>query len=180
MTGFNESFDKLILIEGGYADDPNDAGGKTKYGITEAVARANGYPGDMKDLSQDNARVIYRMQYWNTLQLDKVSAMAPTVADRLFDIAVNCGVGTAAQLLQRSLNAFNHQGKDYPDMAVDGVIGPMSIDALHTFLRMRGLEGERVLTAALKALQGSRYITLAERIPVDEDFVYGWILKRVA
>ena len=36
MCGFNDAFDRLILKEGGYSDDPRDAGGKIKYGITEA------------------------------------------------------------------------------------------------------------------------------------------------
>ena len=180
MHGFNDCFDKLILIEGGYSDQPNDAGGKTKYGITEAVARANGYLGDMKDLALDMARAIYRAQYWNTNQLDKVSAMAPTIADKMFDIGVNCGVGVAGQCLQRALNAFNRHGRDYADMLVDGVIGPMTIAALHTYLLKRGAEGERVLFRALNALQGARYIGIAEKNPQNEDFIYGWILKRVA
>ena len=33
----------VIYLEGGYTDDPDDPGGKTKYGITERVAREYGY-----------------------------------------------------------------------------------------------------------------------------------------
>ncbi len=46
---FEKAFEEIILHEGGYADDPADSGGKTMYGITEAVARNSGYRGEMKD-----------------------------------------------------------------------------------------------------------------------------------
>ena len=180
MAGFNDAFDRLILKEGGYSDDPRDAGGKTKYGITEAVARANGYAGGMADLTADNARSIYRTQYWNTLQLDKVSAMAAGIAEEMFDTGVNTGIGTSGKFLQRALNAFNRQGADYPDLTVDGIVGPGTIYALHGYLRKRGAEGEKILLRALNALQGERYINIVEKISKNEDFVYGWIRNRVA
>ena len=46
-------------VEGGYADDPADLGGKTNLGITEAVARRHGYTGDMRDLTDSLAYHIY-------------------------------------------------------------------------------------------------------------------------
>lgn len=52
--------DELIKREGGYVNNPADRGGATKYGITEAVARTNGYKGNMKDLPRDVAKAIYR------------------------------------------------------------------------------------------------------------------------
>jgi lysozyme family protein len=39
---FDSAFQKVIMVEGGYSDHPSDTGGKTQFGITEAVARANG------------------------------------------------------------------------------------------------------------------------------------------
>lgn len=52
--------DELIKREGGYVNNPADRGGATKYGITEAVARANGFKGSMRDLPLDVAKAIYR------------------------------------------------------------------------------------------------------------------------
>ena len=49
--------DELIKREGGYVNNPADRGGATKYGITEAVARANGFKGNMRDFL---AKAIYR------------------------------------------------------------------------------------------------------------------------
>jgi lysozyme family protein len=39
MANFKQAFEKTLKFEGGYANDPDDHGGKTMYGITEAVAR---------------------------------------------------------------------------------------------------------------------------------------------
>jgi lysozyme family protein len=42
--------DALIEREGGYVRHPADRGGPTCFGITEAVARAHGYAGPMRQL----------------------------------------------------------------------------------------------------------------------------------
>ena len=52
--------DELIKREGGYVNNPADRGGATKYGITEAVARTNGFKGNMRDLPLDVAKAIYK------------------------------------------------------------------------------------------------------------------------
>ena len=55
---FVERFlDDLIKREGGYVNNPNDKGGETCWGITVAVARANGYAGPMRRAA-DNAGVL--------------------------------------------------------------------------------------------------------------------------
>ena len=177
---FDACFDATLGIEGGYVDDPSDSGGATKYGITERVARAHGYRGDMRALSEAEARQIARSQYWDTLSLDVIDALSSAIAREMFDTGYNMGVGTVGGFLQRALNVFNHRGQDYPDMVVDGLIGPMTIAALRVYLGKRGKPGEVVLLRALNDLQGQRYISLAEARQKDEDYVYGWILNRVA
>ena len=49
----DQYLEDLIKREGGYVNNPADRGGATKYGITEAVARTNGFKGNMKDLPLD-------------------------------------------------------------------------------------------------------------------------------
>lgn len=52
--------EELIKREGGYVNNPADRGGATKYGITQAVARENGWNGNMKDLPLEFAKVFIK------------------------------------------------------------------------------------------------------------------------
>lgn len=176
---FDQALKHTLGIEGGYSNDKRDSGGETAFGITKAVAIANGYSGPMDQMPVSVARAIYRSQYWDLLRLDPISAISPDVAHELFDTGVNCGLVVAGRQLQRALNALNREQQDYPDVTVDGLLGPRSVHALGEYIRKRGRAGERVLLAAMNALQGTYYIDLAERRSKDEDFVYGWLLNRV-
>jgi lysozyme family protein len=177
---FDAAFSDVVLIEGGYSDNPLDSGGKTKYGITEGVARANGYTGDMRALPLETARAIYKAQYWDLLRLDSVDALSPIISHKMFDIAVNGGIATAGKFLQRALNVLNRQQTDFPDVVVDGLVGPGTLYALTRFKALRGDAGMAVLSKALNAQGGVRYIEIAEAVPKDEAFEFGWLVKRVA
>ena len=90
------------------------------------------------------------------------------------------GPAVATTFLQRALTALNRGGKDYPDLTPDGRIGPHTLAALDSFLETRGKRaGETVLLRALEALQGARYLRLAERRPANEAFIYGWLANRI-
>lgn len=172
--------DDIIRTEGGYVDDANDSGGKTCWGITEAVARANGYKGDMRDLPKDFARTIYYKKYVVLPSFDRILLIAPVVAYELVDSGVNAGTATATEWLQKALNTLNKQGSLYPDLKIDGHAGSVTLSALAAYLRARGDEGERVLLVALNCLQGAFYMDLSQRRQKDESFVYGWLKNRVS
>jgi lysozyme family protein len=172
--------DDLIEREGGFVNHPADKGGPTRFGITEAVARAHGYSGAMAMLPRDEAVAIYRRLYWLRPRFDEVAKRAPEVAAELFDTGANMGPAVAVTFLQRALTALNRNGKDYPDLVPDGRAGPRTIAALDGFLEARGRRsGQRVLMRALEALQGERYLRLAERRPANEAFLYGWLASRM-
>jgi lysozyme family protein len=157
-----------------------DKGGPTCFGITEAVARAHGYAGDMRDLPRDEAAAIYRRLYWLRPRFDQVAERAPRLAAELFDTGVNMGPAVATTFLQRALTALNRNARDYPDLRPDERIGPITLAALDRFLEARGKRGgETVLLRALEALQGERYLRLAERRPANEAFLYGWLANRI-
>lgn len=170
--------DAVIDREGGFVHHPADPGGATRFGITEAVARAEGYAGDMRAFPRETAAAIYHRLYWQRPGFDRVAQRAPTLAAELFDTAVNMGPAVAAAFLQRALNALNRGGADYPDIVVDGRIGPRTLAALDGFLRARP-GGETVLVRAADALQGERYLALAEARPASEAFLYGWLAARI-
>lgn len=172
--------DELIKREGGYVNNPADRGGATMYGITQAVARENGFKGNMKDLPLDVAKAIYKKQYWTAPRFDQVNTISSAVAEELLDTGVNCGTGFAKPLLQRALNLLNNQGKaGFPDLVIDGVYGSETLRALKTYLAKRGKEGEKVLLRVLNIMQGQRYIEICERNPSQEQFFYGWIANRM-
>jgi lysozyme family protein len=169
----------LIDREGGYVDNPADKGGPTCFGITETVARLNGYQGPMAQLPRDEAAAIYKRLYWLRPRFDEIAKRSAMLAAELFDTGVNMGPSVAVTFLQRALTALNRNGKDYPDLVPDGRIGPQTLAALDAFLAARGNIGETVLMRALEALQGERYLRLAERRPANEAFLYGWLANRI-
>lgn len=179
MTLFEKALKHTLGIEGDYVNDPRDSGGATRYGITEAKARAWDYEGPMSELPLDLAKRIYKADYWDIIRLDQVAEIAPEVALEMFDTGVNCGISVPVKFLQRALNIFNLGGKLFPDLEVDGIIGQNTMSALRAYVARRGRLGVQVLVEALNCLQGAFYTDLAERRPKDEAFTYGWFKERV-
>lgn len=177
---FEVFIEELLKKEGGYVNDPKDSGGETNYGITVAVARKYGYTGAMAKMPLSMAKQIYKEKYWDALNLDTISRLAPAVALKLADIGVNMGVERAGEFLQRLLNVFNREQKDYADLVIDGDVGQATIRALSALIANRHGQGEVVLERGLNCLQGAFYVSLAERRQKDEQFAFGWFLNRVA
>lgn len=112
---FDQAFAVLIGHEGDFSDHPDDPGGKTRYGVTEAIAREVGYRGDMRELPLELAKRIYQERYWKTVRADELPA---TVRYVMFDAAVNSGPAQAIKWLQRAVNVQD-----------DGIIGPRTLAA---------------------------------------------------
>lgn len=153
METFDRCFDLLIGNEGGYVNDQNDPGGKTMWGVTEDVAREFGYSGEMSDLPKTTAMSIYRQQYW----LPWMDNAPMPLAFELFDCAVNCGAGTAAKLLQKTLGVVQ-----------DGVVGPKTMAA-----------ASAANPAALWASYISARLDYYTRLPGWKHYAAGWA-RRVA
>lgn len=174
MTSIREIIDEIIRVEGGFVDHPNDPGGATKYGITEKVARAAGYKGDMRDLPVTTAYDIYYKDYVVKPGYHRLAEIDPAVAAEVVDTGVNMGPGTAGKFLQRALNSLSGSG-----LAVDGAVGARTVNALADFLRLRGPGGTKVLLKMLNSLQCVRYIELTESNAKNRTFIYGWVANRV-
>jgi lysozyme family protein len=128
------AFEKLLKHEGGFSDYSADPGGKTRYGVTEAVAREAGYRGDMRELPLDLAQRIYKDKYWDAMQAE---ALPVDVRYIVFDGAVNSGITQSAKWLQRACGV-----KD------DGVVGSATIRAANS-LASDGLK-RRILSQRLR------------------------------
>lgn len=153
---YSEAFDRAVnqtlMSEGLYSDHPEDAGGPTMYGITQALARAHGYDGSMRDLLRDRAIEIYHAEFWLWDRLDEVAEIDGPVAREIFDTSVNMGNQRGVIFLQRLLRVFNRRQRDYPDIVSDGRIGPKTIEALRLFVEHRGQIGRDVLLRIPKRL----------------------------
>lgn len=179
MADFEKAVAKTLQLEGGYTNDPDDPGGATRFGITEEVARAHGYTGDMRELPLELAKVIYKKSYWDIARLDEVDSQL--IAENIFDCNVNCGAKIGGKLLQESLNILNidPSGRQmYPEIYVDGVVGPQTLQVLIQALRARQ-DMESLIIVMFNCLRAVRYVDIVRSRPTSKKFLIGWLKHRV-
>lgn len=135
-----------LVEEGGLVDAEGDPGGLTNFGISQ-----RSYPDvDIRALTADEARAIYRRDYWEKVQGDSL----PVGIDLMvFDMAVNAGVARSAEILQRCLG-----------VTVDGVIG-----AAETIPA-----ASRAEAPALIAAMGAAQLAFYQSLPEWDEFGRGW------
>lgn len=176
----DEMIDGILDREGRYVNHPSDPGGATNWGITQNVARANGYTGDMRTLPKATAREIYRREYIQKPGFMPIAEIDPIIAEEVIDSGVNAGQSRAALWFQQALNVLNRRGVDYADIVEDGAIGAKSIAALQALRRKRGEAGaRRLMLKALNGLQFQHYFNLAKGGTKFEDFFVGWVDSRI-
>lgn len=113
MTHFvmDTAINTTLGFEGGYVNNPNDTGGETNFGICKKA-----YPElDIKNLTIEQARNIYRRDYWDKLKCDFIP---DALSIAVFDFAVNSGIKRAIRYLQKALG-----------VTIDGIIGNQTIGA---------------------------------------------------
>jgi lysozyme family protein len=130
---FDEAIKRVLQHEGGYSDHAADPGGKTMFGITEAVAREVGYRGNMSELPLDLAKRIYKDRYWDAVRGDELPA---SIRYPMFDAAVNSGPRQSILGLQKALG-----------VTADGALGPITL--AHSFASESGL-ASRLLAQRLR------------------------------
>lgn len=141
----------VLQHEGDYSNDPKDPGGETKYGICK-----RSYPQlDIARLTIDEAKEIYRRDYWNAVQADELPWPLSLMA---FDMGVNMGLTTARRMLQLAL-----------DVEVDGHIGEKTIAAAKRASDRRCL---RYL-----AMRQARYARLMHENPTLFAFDINWSFR---
>ncbi|MBF5006828.1 glycoside hydrolase family 108 protein [Diaphorobacter caeni] len=165
----------VFSVEKGYVNDPKDPGGATNHGITEQVARAYGFDGDMRALPREFAAEVYAADYIEKPGFDRVIAMSPAVGEKLVDAGVNAGPSRSARWLQTALNHLSRGGADFPSVTADGRIGPRTLDAYRALERKRGrAKACELVLKLMDAQQATHYMSLNQ-----PTFVVGWIDHRV-
>ena len=139
-------------------DNNQDLGGETNYGIAKRF-----YPDvDIKNLTKDEAKDIYRRDYWDR---NKIEDLPEELRHIFFDMCVNQGRGTAVKILQRACNAKG------ADLAVDGGFGPGTKGAIESYKPSL----DRVRCYRLK-----HYYDLVNKRPEQERFLYGWYKRAIS
>ena len=123
VAEFDRSLAKVLVLEGGFVNDPDDAGGATNKGVTQAVYdtyRNSVGAGrqSVRLISDDEVRAIYKSRYWDLVKGDQ---LPPGVGFVVFDGGVNSGPGQSVKWLQRALGLAK----------VDGLVGPETIAAVN-------------------------------------------------
>ena len=117
---FKDALTHVLLVEGGYVNNPKDPGGMTNLGVTkraleEYLARSVSEE-EMRALTRAGVEDFYKKKYWLQTKCDKLPSGLDLV---VFDTAVNSGPDRAARILQETLGVLT-----------DGIIGPKTLLAL--------------------------------------------------
>jgi lysozyme family protein len=113
LSPFDRAFLLVLGYEGGYGIDTRDSGGETKYGISKAQ-----YPNlDIKNLTIDDAKAIYRSDYWHAFHCGEIPW---PLGFAFFDSVVQFAPRNPIRWLQGAVGAV-----------VDGVLGPRTIQVVN-------------------------------------------------
>ncbi|WP_297829232.1 glycoside hydrolase family 108 protein [uncultured Desulfovibrio sp.] len=194
-ASFEKAYAPLAAFEGGYANDPSDRGGETYAGIARnffpewpgwaivdkwkkslgenaaVLTRALATAPDLQELVAD----WYRAEWWDRLGL---ASLPQALADEIFEQSINLGKAGAGKKVQIVCNAYN-RGRDgkplFADLAVDGAIGPRTLNALRLLIERR--MDAYGLVHALNCMQGAHYLELAAGRPGQRKFTSGWMSR---
>ncbi len=162
MAEFLPAFDRMISNEGGYklTNVKDDRGSVTYAGI--ARNRNGRWAGwsfiDRGEIPPTQmVRDFYRANFWDAVKGDYI--LHQSVAESLFDFAVNAGASTAIKLAQI-----------VGGVAADGQVGPKTLTAINSMD-----DDEFVTKYALAKV--ARYHAIVTKDRTQIRFLLGWISR---
>jgi len=166
-----DMIDNILRREGGYVWHEADRGGPTNFGVTLATLRRwRGDPtltaADVRALTRDEAREIYRSDYLGEPGIDR---LPQSLQLQLFDMSINHGPSKVVQLLQEVLDALGTHV-----VAVDGAIGPQTVNAAYRSVRKRS---EVEVNNAVARRQVRFYEAIVDSRPSQRVFLKGWLRR---
>jgi len=181
MADFQVALKELLSIEGGYANNSSDAGGETVFGIArkfnptwlgwslvEAVKAQHQNLVDLNAALLADTQVqlaltsFYKSKFWN---FDKVASQL--VANKMFEMEVNFGTGTAVKILQQGLVRLGHS------LTIDGSLGSSTLALLTN-------ENEPDTLHALRAYSALYRVHRVLAEPNQMEFIEGWLWRDTA
>jgi lysozyme family protein len=167
----NDILKKTLIEEGGWADDPDDAGGKTQMGITQATLGVYlGRPAsddEIHDLSRDMAIDVYKKLFYEG---PKIHLLPEVLQSPVFDWGVNAGPARAIMGLQQLVD----DADVVPDINIDGGIGPFTLKAVAATLEALG---PKTMVNAYQDQRQAFYDAIVARKPSQAKFIVGWTAR---
>lgn len=199
MANFILAYNKTLGHEGGYCNIKEDRGGETYKGVAR-----NLFPNwegweyvDKQDKSnvkqleqnlehivevQDLVKKFYKNNFWDKANLDLIDSQI--IAEKIYDIGVNQGIGSSVKYFQKALNLLNNQGKHFPNIVVDGGLGKQTLTSYEAYMQTANkfkyrtkAKNENLILVVLRGYQFMRYEKLAQRSEDQEKFMYGWLTR---
>ena len=172
MADFISAFYATMQAEGGYVNDPQDPGGETYLGISrkfnskwegwtdiDLAKHQPDFPASLEQNSplQQKIKDFYERNYWDAIRGDDISNQS--IAESIFDFAVNAGPVTSAKLAQITVNE-----------TPDGVIGPATLARINA-------DDPRAFLALFALHKIARYVSICEQQQDSKKFFYGWVKR---
>lgn len=148
--------------EGEYGNDPDDAGGETRKGITYTTWKS--VFGDTHErfmaMSDEDWNEVYTRLFWNKIQGDKIHSQI--VANAVADWAWCSGVKTAVKNLQEACNRLG------ANLHVDGAMGSKTLQAVNVLDDVN-------LFKSIDAEHRDFLTDISESRPQNKKFLKGWL-----
>ena len=157
MAEFKEYAPKLLEIEGGFVDHPEDRGGVTNLGITLTTYRQ--YCGqektikDLRNMSYGTWCNIMKDLYWDKCLADKIDNQA--VAEITVDWCVNSGLQGLRKV------------QEIAGVKPDGIAGPKTLAAIN------GANQQELFDRIMSA-RTLFYENIVKKNPSQRVFLNGW------
>jgi len=173
----------LYKVEGDYSNHAADRGGATRFGVTEKVARADGYKGDMRVFPKNCfegekntcADKIYYENYIVKPGFVPVIQLSGPVGEELFGSSVNFGPVRPSKWYQTSINSLCGT-----KLTVDGKLGAGTHAGAKACQVKLGKKDFCIkMLDSLDAQQKARYYAIVAANPSQKVFIKGWLAHRI-
>lgn len=186
---FDSFVEQLFAFEGGYANEKNDIGGKTKFGIAEETWNSFGKfvnPSikNVWEISREDAKKVYRKYYYENNKSSKIDD--PALAYLYFDTSVIMGENDANRFLKQSggdVNKFIELRKKHHSNRI--VEDPTQSRFFKGWMdRMGNMESMVVRSVKQARVDSVKNISkptqVSKKESVDKDFLLNNIAKALA